>query len=180
MRVLITCLRGDNILPHVTRHCFDRYHTALQWPHMSVIVNIGPGNGLVPSCWPRSMSSYVITRPCLKSPATRWFVQPFVEPTSQKASNPHYCLFCWGNPPVTGGFPTKGTSNTENISQPWHHHGQYPSLFESYVSCACDNDLVNQCMSSFLKHGIFIGIRRIHRKILFKIDEIRLWLAEFF
>ena len=59
-------------------------------------------------CSPRSMSSYGITRPCLKSPATGWFVQPFVEPTSQKTSNPHYCLFCWGIPWSPVDSPQKG------------------------------------------------------------------------
>ena len=30
---------------------------------------------------------------------------------------------CEENPPVTGGFPSQGASNTENVSIWWHHHG---------------------------------------------------------
>ena len=35
-----------------------------------------------------------------------------------------------GNPPVTSGFPSQRTSNTENVSIWWHHHrGSTPFYF---------------------------------------------------
>ena len=48
---------------------------------------------------------------------------------------------CEGNPTVTGGFPSQGTSNAENVSIWWRHHGlQFPgrqnvSNFVYFCSC---------------------------------------------
>ena len=42
---------------------------------------------------------------------------------------------CEGNSPVTGGFPSQKTSNTENISTRWRHHGlQLPTIYHKIDS----------------------------------------------
>ena len=43
-----------------------------------------------------------------KSPASRLFVQPFVQAQKKKDQSSTSLAFVWGNPPVTGGFPCKG------------------------------------------------------------------------
>ena len=40
---------------------------------------------------------------------------------SKEISKPHVTGLCEGNPPVTDGFPSKRTSNAENVSIWWHH-----------------------------------------------------------
>ena len=46
------------------------------------------------------------------------------ERRSIKTSKLRVTGLCEGNPPVTGGFPSQGTSNTENVSIWWCHHGK--------------------------------------------------------
>ena len=52
-----------------------------------------------------------------KSPATRLFVQQFVQLTSNKTSKP-----VLRNPPMTDGFPSQRASNAESFSRTWRHH----------------------------------------------------------
>ena len=53
---------------------------------------------------------------------THLFVQQLVGANDEEnLKAPHYSLF--GNPPVTGGFPSRTTSYAESISKSWSHHG---------------------------------------------------------
>ena len=49
----------------------------------------------------------------------------------KKTSKLHVTGLCEGNPPGTGGFPSQRSSNMENVSIWWRHHGswlnQYPT-----------------------------------------------------
>ena len=57
-----------------------------------------------------------------KSPVSRVFVQPFVQAQIKKISKLRVTGLSEGNPTVTGRFPTKRTSNAENVSIWWCHH----------------------------------------------------------
>ena len=43
--------------------------------------------------------------------------------TTKAKSKPTLLIFCEGNPPVTGGFPSQKASDTENVYMSWHHPG---------------------------------------------------------
>ena len=62
------------------------------------------------------------TRWRLKSPASRLFTQPFVQTQIKENIKAlrHWPL--WGNSLVTGEFPSRRASNTENVSIWWRHH----------------------------------------------------------
>ena len=67
-------------------------------------------------------SDVMWTRWRLKSPASRLFVQPFVQAQiKENIKAPRHWL-CEENPPVTIGFPSQRDSNAENISIWWRHH----------------------------------------------------------
>ena len=40
----------------------------------------------------------------------------------------------WGNPPVTGGFPSQRASNAESVSM-WRHHGQFHGISAQPRTC---------------------------------------------
>ena len=59
----------------------------------------------------------------VSNPVPRLFAQPF-DQTQIKKSKLRVTGLCEGNTPVTGGFPSQRTSNAENVSVWWRHHGQ--------------------------------------------------------
>ena len=74
----------------------------------------------------------------LKSPASRWFAQPFVQAQIKKTSKLRVAGLCEGNSPVTSEFPSQKTINAENVSIWWRHHGpsatNYPLATRAYES----------------------------------------------
>ena len=59
----------------------------------------------------------------LKSPASRLFIQPFIQAQiKEKKSKLRVTGLCAGNSPVTGEFPAQMASNAENASIWWRHH----------------------------------------------------------
>ena len=58
----------------------------------------------------------------LKSPASRLFIQMFIQRRSRKTSKLLVTGLCEGNSPGTGEFPAQGASNAENVSIWWRHH----------------------------------------------------------
>ena len=61
----------------------------------------------------------------LKLPAWRWFTQSFIEAQiKEKTAKLRVTGLCEGNSLVTGEFHAQRTSNAENVSIWWHHHGQ--------------------------------------------------------
>ena len=44
------------------------------------------------------------------------------KPTTKKTSKLYITDPLWGNPPVTGRFPSQRATNVERISMSWHHH----------------------------------------------------------
>ena len=60
------------------------------------------------------------------------FVQPFVQAQIKEniKAPRHWPL--WGNPPVTGGFPSERASDAENVSIWWRHHALY-NYFQNFM-----------------------------------------------
>ena len=61
----------------------------------------------------------------LKSPASRFFVQPFMQTQIKEniKATRHLPLYGeFAGHPVTGEFPTQRASNSENVSIWWGHH----------------------------------------------------------
>ena len=58
----------------------------------------------------------------LKSPATRFFTQPFIQAQIKETSKLRVTALCEGNSPVTGEFLTQSASNAENVSIWWRYH----------------------------------------------------------
>ena len=52
----------------------------------------------------------------------RQLVQRFVQANMKETSKLHITEPLWGEPPVTGGIPSKRVNNVENISMAWRHH----------------------------------------------------------
>ena len=51
----------------------------------------------------------------LKSPASRWFAQPFVQTQIKENNRAPRLWLLWGNSPVTGEFPSQRASNAGNV-----------------------------------------------------------------
>ena len=66
--------------------------------------------------WSHNERHGISNHRCLECLLTRLFRR-----TSKKTSKLHWAL--WGNPPVTGGFPSQRASNAENVPIWWRHHG---------------------------------------------------------
>ena len=55
----------------------------------------------------------------LKSPASRWFTQPFIQQITENIKAPRHWPLCWE---FTGEFPAQMASNAENVYIWWRHH----------------------------------------------------------
>ena len=51
----------------------------------------------------------------LESLATQLYAQQLVEANIKETPKPLLLALCEGNPPVTGGFPSKRANNTESV-----------------------------------------------------------------
>ena len=58
----------------------------------------------------------------LKSPSSRLFTQPFAQAQINENIKIRVTDLCEGNSSVTGEFPTRRASNTENVSIWWRRH----------------------------------------------------------
>ena len=79
------------------------YCLTLQWGHNE---GVGVSNELCPDC----LLNRLFSR------------------RSKKTSKLRVTGLCEGNPPVTGGFPSQGASNVEDVSIWWRHHQTWPEL----------------------------------------------------
>ena len=59
----------------------------------------------------------------LKSPASRLFSQSFIQVQIKETLKLRVTGLCDGNSPVTGELPSQRSSNAENVSIWWRHHG---------------------------------------------------------
>ena len=85
---------------------------------------------------------------------------------SIKTSRLHITGLCAGNSPLTVGFPAQKTSNTENVSSGWRHHGPL-----------CQN---GQTAVRFSKNGYFIHAHSLERTMfpsLFTITKTQFTVA---
>ena len=60
----------------------------------------------------------------LKSPASRWLAQPFVQAQFNENTKVRVTGPCEGNLPVTSEFPSQRASNAEHVFIWWRHHGR--------------------------------------------------------
>ena len=115
--------------------------------------------------WWRHCNGKFITRWRLKSPASRWFAQTFVQAQVKKTSKLGVTGLCEGNLSVTGAFPSQRASNTENISIWWRHHvflfsivyvtGSYASQTSCWFHFLIHLDLMRHAIVSELCHHWF-------------------------
>ena len=70
-------------------------------------------------------------------PMSQLFTQLFVSARSKNTKKLSVSHLCGRNPPVTSGFPSQRTSNMENVSNWWQHHGfeHYQQML--YTFCPC-------------------------------------------
>ena len=79
-----------------------------------------------------------------KSPASRLFIQPFIQ--AQKKDNikaMRRWLLCEGDSPVSGEFPVQRASNAENVSIWWRHHINFALRSSPVIACGY---LLTQCL----------------------------------
>ena len=57
-----------------------------------------------------------------QKPASRLFIQPFIQRRSKKTSKLRVTGICEGNSSVTGEFPAQRASDAKNVSIWWRHH----------------------------------------------------------
>ena len=81
-----------------------------------------------------------ITRP--RSPTTRMFAQQFVWTNIKEISELTFLALCGGNPPVTGGFPHKGTVTWTTL--PYRDITKLSLLFQDIP----DDDIADTLMST--------------------------------
>ena len=84
----------------------------------------------------------------LKSPASRLLAQTFVQVhMNENIKDPRFWPL-WGNPSVTGGFPSQRASNAESVSI-WLHHHDAPQEYAKY-SITYAQGFVVICIAVFI------------------------------
>ena len=67
--------------------------------------------------------------------SNQWLRDCLLNHLIRRTSKLHVTGHCEGNPPVTGGFPTKRASKVENVSIWWWHHEELPTLHSGSRTC---------------------------------------------
>ena len=97
--------------------CFHLMTSSWVWP-FSLLIEMQLHSDRKNSWrWRHKERNGVLNHRCLDCLFNRMFKR-----ISKKPSTPHVAGFCEGNPPMTGGFPSQGVSDAENVSIWWRHH----------------------------------------------------------
>ena len=88
-------------------------HNRFETIHIPIKLFIAVFNITVTSQWARWR---------LKSPATPFFTQPFIQAQIKITQKLRVTGLCAGNSPVTDEFPAQMANNAENVSIWWRHH----------------------------------------------------------
>ena len=76
---------------------------------------------------------------------------------SKKISTLRVTGLCAGNSPATGEFPAQMTSNAENVSIWWRHHGIVLKLARS-LKCLCEYKFWSKLFSRHCRIICYIGL----------------------
>ena len=96
------------------------------------------------------------------------FAQPFVQTQIKENTKAPRHWLLWGNPPVAGGFPYQGASNTENDSIWWRYHvpRKLPTLylvhgivFSLFQTTAFENIYSHDSMDPFNLHAVITNLK---------------------
>ena len=106
----------------------------------TILVNIEAINCDFTCRWPYVWSCKGITMTLkwvqrrLKSPASRLFIQSFLQAQIKETSKLRFAGLCEGNSPVTGEFLAQRASNAENVFIWWRHHDKNNRLMKNNLS----------------------------------------------
>ena len=105
------------------------------------------------------------------------FTQPFIRRRSKKTSKLRVTGLCAGDSPVTGEFPAQMTSNAENISIWWPHHGYDISICfgRSIYGCCCCSLLAVSVLTFTNKVCIWRRFSYCSPRVLIIYDRCRGW-----